>query len=72
MRWNDEVSSQKLKSVFINLVTTSHGVKALASYFLNELDSILALQDGHMFASFAYSTLAAKVATDDEISIVII
>lgn len=71
MLLNGNVSAQKLKTIFSSLTTTSYGVNALANYMLIELDEILALEDGHLFASFAYSTLASKVATDDEIDIVI-
>lgn len=71
IRLNGKVSAQKLKTIFSSLATTSHGVNALASYMLSELDEILALEEGHLFASFAYSTLASKIATDDEINIVI-
>lgn len=60
------------KTVFENIATTPQGVKALAEFFLHKLDAILALGDGRRLASFAYSVLASKVATDDEIAVVII
>lgn len=71
MRLDVKLNARKLKTVFSSLVTTSHGVNVLANYMLSELDEILALEDGHLFASFAYSTLASKVITDEEIDIVI-
>lgn len=67
-----EVSAQKAKTVFESIATTPQGVKALANFLLSELRPLSALKDGHMYATHAYTALASKVATDDEIVAVII
>jgi hypothetical protein len=59
--------TNNFRTVFENVATTSQGVRALADFLLRELDVILALDDGHRLATFAYSVLASKVAMDDEI-----
>jgi len=61
-----------VKTVFDNVATTPQGVKALADFLLRGLRELLTLTDGHLYAVHAYSALASKVATDDEIIIVII
>lgn len=66
------VSAKNFKTVFENIATTPQGVRVLTDFLSHKLDAILALNDGHQLATFAYSVLASKVVTDDEIKTVII
>lgn len=65
------VSAKNFKMVFENFATTPQGVRALVEFLSHKLDAILALNDGHQLATFAYSVLASKVATDIEMKTVI-
>lgn len=60
-------SAKNFKILCENVVTTPKGVQVLAAFLLRESNAILATKDSHQFASIAYSALASKVATEEEI-----
>lgn len=68
-------SLQSFKTVCENVVTTPAGVKVLADFLSRKLDAIQSsptVDDViiHKYTEVAYSALAPKVATDDEITVV--
>lgn len=66
-------SLQHFKTICENVVTTPAGVKALADFLSRQLDAVQSSttdDDLHKYAVVAYSALASKVATSDEITVV--
>jgi len=69
----DHGSLQSFKTVCDNVVTTPVGVKALSSFLIQKLNAIQSspIRDNlNKYIVVAYSALAPKVATDDEIAVV--
>ncbi|XP_060850045.1 thyrotropin-releasing hormone-degrading ectoenzyme-like [Rhopalosiphum padi] len=68
----DHGSLQSFKTVCDNVVTTPVGVKALSSFLIQKLNAIQSspIRDNlNKYIVVAYSALAPKVATDDEIAV---
>lgn len=60
------------KTICESLTTTPRGVKTLVNFLSVEVNAILKLNEGSQLVAIAYSTLASKVATSNEITTVII
>lgn len=69
----DSGSLKTFKTICDNLVTTSAGVRGLAGYMaqlLNSIKSSPILDNLQKYIAVAYAALAPKVATDDEMFVV--